>query len=142
MPLVGREQESATLRGLLGRATAGRGSLVLVSGEPGNGKRSLVADLTAYARAGGAAVLARRAVASSGPYRAVTDVEPRARWRAVLSLGRDFDDPDGGFAAAYGLAREEALLVRPDGYVAWAGRVTGLDEGTAAVIGSPTLVRA
>ena len=73
MPLVGREQESATLRGLLGRATAGRGSLVLVSGEPGIGKRSLVAGLTARARAGGAAVLTGRAVAGSGPYRAVSD---------------------------------------------------------------------
>jgi putative polyketide hydroxylase len=60
----------------------------------------------------------------------------------VLALGRDFTDPDGGFAAAYGLAGEEAVLVRPDGYVAWAGPVTELDEGTSAVTGSPTLVTA
>src|SRR5918997_4234296 len=73
MPLVGRGRESATLRGLLDRATAGQGSLVLVSGEPGIGKRSLVADLTGYARTTGAVVLSGRAVAGSGPYRAVSD---------------------------------------------------------------------
>src|SRR5918998_1665800 len=73
MPLVGRERESATLRGLFDRAAAGQGSLVLVSGEPGIGKRSLVAQLVAYARTGGAAVLTGRAVADSGPYRAVSD---------------------------------------------------------------------
>ena len=61
MPLVGRERESATLRGLLDRAATGRGGLVLVSGEPGIGKRSLVADLNAYARSSGAVVLTGRA---------------------------------------------------------------------------------
>ena len=73
MRLVGRERESATLRGLLDRAAAGHGGLVVISGEPGIGKRSLVADLTAYARSCGAVVLSGRAVAGSGPYRAVSD---------------------------------------------------------------------
>jgi DNA-binding CsgD family transcriptional regulator/tetratricopeptide (TPR) repeat protein len=73
MPLVGRERESATLRGLLDRAAAGHGGLVLLSGEPGIGKRTLLADLTDYARSTGAVVLTGRAVEGSGPYRAVSD---------------------------------------------------------------------
>ena len=31
----------------------------------------------------------------------------------------DLSDPDGGFADAYGLAPSGAVLVRPDGFVAW-----------------------
>ena len=73
MRLVGRAQETAALRGLLDRAAAGQGGLVLVCGEPGIGKRSLLADLTGYARSSGAVVLAGRAVPGSGPYRAVSD---------------------------------------------------------------------
>ncbi|HLL63596.1 MAG TPA: ATP-binding protein [Propionibacteriaceae bacterium] len=68
MPLVGRERESATPRGLLDRAAAGQGGLVLVSGEPGIGKRSLLTDLAAYARSSGAVVLSGRTVEGSGPY--------------------------------------------------------------------------
>lgn len=73
MRLVGRERERNVLRRLLDRAAAGEGGLVLVSGEPGIGKRTLLADLTGYARNRGAVVLTGRAVAGSGPYRAVSD---------------------------------------------------------------------
>ena len=89
MPLVGRERESAALRGLLDRATAGQGSLALLSGEPGIGKRALVADLTAYARTTGAVVLTGRAVAGSGPYRAVSEA-----LLPIVRAGRVRETPD------------------------------------------------
>jgi hypothetical protein len=34
-------------------------------------------------------------------------------------VGRDLGDPDGGFAAAYGISSSGASLIRPDGFVAW-----------------------
>ena len=37
----------------------------------------------------------------------------------VLQLGIDLDDPDGRLASAHGIGREGAVLVRPDGHVAW-----------------------
>ena len=60
----------------------------------------------------------------------------------VLALGGDFTDPDEEFAAGYGLDAGDAVLVRPDGYVVWGGRSTGLDEAVAAVTGRPALVDA
>jgi 2-polyprenyl-6-methoxyphenol hydroxylase-like FAD-dependent oxidoreductase len=69
------------------------------------------------------------------------DREPSTAPLAVLVLGRDFTDPDGQFAAAYPLGPDDAVLVRPDGYVAWAGPVTELDQAVAALTGAPALVR-
>jgi hypothetical protein len=59
------------------------------------------------------------------------------RW---LTLGRDFGDPDGQFAAAYALGPEDAVLVRPDGYVAWGGPAVGIGPVIAALAGLPELV--
>ena len=73
MPLVGRGPEQEALRRLLDHAAAGQGGLVLVSGEPGIGRRSLIADLTGYARSRDAVVLTGRTAPGSGPYRAVSD---------------------------------------------------------------------
>ena len=39
----------------------------------------------------------------------------------VVSIGGELLDPDGAFELGYGLAAGEAVLVRPDGYVAWRG---------------------
>ena len=52
-PYVGRETERAELRRLLEQAKAGRGSLVLIGGEPGVGKTRLTEELIAEARARG-----------------------------------------------------------------------------------------
>jgi DNA-binding SARP family transcriptional activator len=52
-PLVGREQVLARLAGCLVDAAAGRGRLVLVTGEPGIGKTALSQALTATAEAMG-----------------------------------------------------------------------------------------
>ena len=49
-PLVGREAERATLLAGLDEAIAGRGSFVMIAGEPGIGKTRLTADILAEAR--------------------------------------------------------------------------------------------
>ena len=49
-PLVGREAERATLLAGLDEAVAGRGSFVMIAGEPGIGKTRLTADILAAAR--------------------------------------------------------------------------------------------
>jgi hypothetical protein len=55
--LVGREREQGILRGQLTSMLAGHGSLVLVSGEAGIGKTTLVDDLTIEAEEQGCLVL-------------------------------------------------------------------------------------
>lgn len=41
--------------------------------------------------------------------------------------GADLHDPVGGFASAYGLANDGAVLVRPDGFVAWRAKTLVAD---------------
>src|SRR5262249_5677017 len=55
--LVGRKDELARLRGLLGAARAGRGSLALRAGGPGTGKPGLGEEVAVGAAATGATVL-------------------------------------------------------------------------------------
>ena len=55
--LVSRGPELAALRSALGRARAGRASVVLVAGDAGVGKSRLVAEVAAEARADGVLVL-------------------------------------------------------------------------------------
>jgi len=49
IPLIGREQERTELLRLVDTALAGRGSLVLISGEPGIGKTQLTRAILAEA---------------------------------------------------------------------------------------------
>ncbi|MBM4420738.1 MAG: hypothetical protein FJ034_03960 [Chloroflexi bacterium] len=67
---VGRERELERLRSALDSAFAGRGSVVMLVGEPGIGKTRTVQELETYARMRGAQVLWGRAHESSGapPY--------------------------------------------------------------------------
>jgi putative polyketide hydroxylase len=52
------------------------------------------------------------------------------------SVGREFADPHGEFARAYGLGSDGAVLVRPDGYVAWdSADPTDLADAVHAVLG-------
>ncbi|HEU5424463.1 MAG TPA: AAA family ATPase, partial [Nitrolancea sp.] len=56
-PLVGREHEQALLSQQLARMLGGRGGVVLIGGEAGIGKSTLVEDLSAQAEESGALVL-------------------------------------------------------------------------------------
>ena len=75
--LIGRTRERAVLRSLLEAGAAGRGGLVLVTGEPGIGKTALLEDLLAEARRRGVPALAGRAVPDEG----VPELWP---WRTLL----------------------------------------------------------
>ena len=55
----------------------------------------------------------------------------------VLRLGIDLDDPDGRLASAHGIDRTGAVLVRPDGHVAWRERHA---TGAAAMAALDTLL--
>jgi 2-polyprenyl-6-methoxyphenol hydroxylase-like FAD-dependent oxidoreductase len=41
---------------------------------------------------------------------------------ATYRIGRDLSDPDGRWASVYGVGVGGAVLVRPDGYIAWRAR--------------------
>lgn len=60
----------------------------------------------------------------------------------TIRLGRELSDPNGSFAAAYGLDARSAVLVRPDGYVAWAGPTTDLSAAVRQLTGQHQLVDA
>jgi class 3 adenylate cyclase len=59
-PFVGRDEEMARIAGLLHRAQAGEGALVMVVGEPGIGKTRMAEELAELARGEGTRVLAGR----------------------------------------------------------------------------------
>src|SRR6266699_163356 len=87
-PLCGRAAELAALTAAWERAKGGRGQLVLVEGEPGEGKSRLIEELVARARLDDATVAAARAVA----------VDQEKQWSAVAGL------LSAGLAEAPGLA--------------------------------------
>jgi class 3 adenylate cyclase/tetratricopeptide (TPR) repeat protein len=60
--LVGRERELAVFAGILAEAEAGRGTIVLVSGEPGIGKSAFAREAAQAARAKGYGLMAGAAV--------------------------------------------------------------------------------
>lgn len=91
----------------------------------------------AEARAGGADASANSVWASdatqagAGAAGGGRNARPALR---LLRLGVDLDDPGGLLADAYGIGRTGAVLVRPDGHVAWrdphatgAAAITALD---------------
>src|SRR2546428_2400241 len=75
-PLVGRVAELGALAAAWARARAGRGQVVLLEGEPGEGKSRLLEELVARARLDDATVAAARAVPA----------DRGASWRAVARL--------------------------------------------------------
>jgi hypothetical protein len=46
---------------------------------------------------------------------------------AIIGPGGDTGDPDGAWAAAYGVEPDGAVLIRPDGHVGWRRRTRAAD---------------
>ena len=87
--LVGREAELQEARRLWERAAAGRGQVLLISGEPGVGKTRLTRELAAQASVTGATVLVGECYPeASAPYAPVSQVIQQAvDGRAPKALG-------------------------------------------------------
>ena len=84
-PYIGREAERADLRRHLEEALAGRGSLVLIGGEPGVGKTRLTEEVAAEADERGARVLVGHCSQMEGapPYIAWVEILEQAVARAA-----------------------------------------------------------
>src|SRR2546426_10010731 len=101
-PLVGRSVELASLTAAWQRARGGRGQVVIIEGEPGEGKTRLIEEVVANARLDEVSVAAARAVPA----------EQQAAWSALSGLLA------GGLGDAPGLAGAPpgalaGLAVRP-----------------------------
>ncbi len=124
-PLVGREQELATLRDRLAASLAGQGGLVLLSGEAGVGKTALAEALCHEAAQQGAQVLVGRCydLSETPPYGPWTEARsqfpsspdlpplPSALHTAAQSPGQFFAEVRDFFAAA---AAKQPLVVLLD----------------------------
>jgi DNA-binding SARP family transcriptional activator len=83
-PLIGREAELDELRGALSEAMSGRGSLVMLAGEPGIGKTRLTEELAAIALEQDVRVLLGRCYEAEGtpPYVAIAEAFEEALAKA------------------------------------------------------------
>jgi predicted ATPase len=95
-PFVGRVRELADLASALGEAASGRGSLVLVTGEPGIGKTRLMSELARVGSERGVCLAAGRCWEEGG-------APPYWPWMQVVrTLGGDLEKlvvPTGAKAA-------------------------------------------
>lgn len=101
--LVGRDRELARADALLDRVLAGRDSVLVVSGDAGIGKTTLIDAVARRAAARGFAVSVGRCAASEAP--------PYWPWPRVL---RALGAPDGGFAASAGGGRAALFAAAAD----------------------------
>ena len=97
--IYGRDRERARLRELLDDAIAGHGSLVLVSGEAGIGKTTLVDDLIHESQQRSCLVL------TGGCYD-LTTTPPYGPWLEVIG---SYDSPEGGAPFPSWFADPEAI---------------------------------
>ncbi|HEU5329043.1 MAG TPA: AAA family ATPase [Thermomicrobiales bacterium] len=106
--LVGRVHEQAVLRDRLAHALAGRGGLVLISGEAGIGKTALAEALLAEATAQGARALIGRCYD-------LTETPPYGPWADALAHAEALTPPDftGG-----GAGSQAALFTQVRDYLA------------------------
>src|SRR5881396_1183982 len=112
-PLCGRGAELAALAAAWERTKSGRGQVIIVEGEPGEGKSRLIEELVARARLDDATVAAARAVA----------VDQKQEWSAVAGLlAAGLADapgiagaPPDALAALVGLAPDLAVRFRHTG---------------------------
>jgi DNA-binding NarL/FixJ family response regulator len=119
--LVGREQESTRLQTALERAIGGQGSSVLVSGEAGIGKTTLVQSLAAEARSRGAGIYA-------GACYDLTATPPYGLWRDLIARAA----PVLGAASPLAPLLEDAAWEEAENIGALIRRVREALEGLAA----------
>jgi tetratricopeptide (TPR) repeat protein len=113
---AGRHDELRTLLAALEAALTGRGSLVLVAGEPGIGKSRLLEELAAHARRRGARVLVGRAWEAGG-------APPFWPWvEALRPLGADWDPERLRSRLGPGAAHVARLVPEPGAIVPDLGR--------------------
>jgi DNA-binding NarL/FixJ family response regulator len=136
--LVGRRAELERLAAAAAAARAGRGTIVLISGEPGIGKTAILAALLDGAAAAGARIASGAAeeLEMRVPFAAVSDclgltaaaADPKAAEVAALLRGAH-RPPDGGFSAADAeFLVTEAILGLVDGWCAAGPVVLAVDD--------------
>src|SRR6266571_1543309 len=127
-PLVGRAAELAALSAAWQRARAGHGQVVIVEGEPGEGKSRLLEELVARLRLDDATVAAARAVPA----------DRSTSWSAFSGLLA------GGLADAPGLAGAPPAAVAALGAIdsAVAARGDALADALPIAQAAPAAVRA
>jgi putative polyketide hydroxylase len=81
-------------------------------------------------------------------WRTAADALPAGPPLEVLAIGSELSDPSGALAEHYGLAGDGAVLVRPDGYVAWTAEAAESDaedtlrRAVAQTLGEPVQLAA
>jgi tetratricopeptide (TPR) repeat protein len=99
IPLIGREQEFAELKRAMNEAIAGRGSIVMVGGEPGIGKTHLTGAILEEARRRGAVALIGHSYEGEGappyiPWVEIMERIVRTAPHASLRVGMGDDAPE------------------------------------------------
>jgi tetratricopeptide (TPR) repeat protein len=99
IPLIGREQEFAELKRALAEALAGRGSIVMIGGEPGIGKTHLAGAILEEARWRGVFACIGHCYEGEGappyiPFIEILEQIVRTAPRASLRLGLGDDAPE------------------------------------------------
>ena len=134
--LVGRKPEQDRLAAAMQAARAGRGRIVLISGEPGIGKTALLASLVAQGAGARVASGAAEELERRIPFAAITDClaarasAPGRDTAEITALLRGSHRPPGGTLAPADteFLITEAILSLVDGWCAAGTVVLAMDD--------------